>query len=120
MRYSGRREATAEAGLREGEPELFYTNQLLIRTTGDQFRIDTPGCVKDCIIPDNVLFVNGMPLVVVEAKLASATEANPMYEAFVQQHGPAEPDPSAQRPIGGGNRRSSRRSVSSVVLSGRT
>src|SRR5690606_13247564 len=32
----------------------------------NQFRIDTPGCVKSCIIPDIVLFVNGLPLVVVE------------------------------------------------------
>ncbi|MCE5237810.1 HsdR family type I site-specific deoxyribonuclease [bacterium] len=50
----------------------------------NQFRIDTPGCVDDCIIPDIVLFVNGMPLAVVECKLASATEADPMCEAFVQ------------------------------------
>ena len=27
----------------------------------NQFRIDTPGCVKQCIIPDVVLFVNGIP-----------------------------------------------------------
>ena len=27
----------------------------------NQFRIDTPGCVKQCIIPDIVLFVNGIP-----------------------------------------------------------
>jgi type I restriction enzyme R subunit len=50
----------------------------------NQFRVDTPGCVKSCIIPDIVLFVNGIPLVVVEAKVADATSANPMYEAFVQ------------------------------------
>jgi len=31
----------------------------------NQFRIDTPGCVKDFIIPDIVLFVNGIPLVVI-------------------------------------------------------
>ena len=34
----------------------------------NQFRMDTPGCVKQFIIPDIVLFVNGMPLVVVECK----------------------------------------------------
>ena len=41
----------------------------------NQFRIDTPGCVKQCIIPDIVLFVNGIPLVVVEAKIGDANTA---------------------------------------------
>jgi type I restriction enzyme R subunit len=50
----------------------------------NQFRIDTPGCVKSCIIPDIVLFVNGIPLVVVEAKIGDATTANPMHAAFEQ------------------------------------
>ncbi|QDT59461.1 Type-1 restriction enzyme R protein [Stieleria bergensis] len=50
----------------------------------NQFRIDTPGCVKSCIIPDIVLFVNGIPLVVVEAKDINQIESNPMYEAFRQ------------------------------------
>ena len=50
----------------------------------NQFRIDTPGCVKSFIIPDIVLFVNGMPLAVVECKKGSETCANPMQEAFVQ------------------------------------
>lgn len=50
----------------------------------NQFRIDTPGCVKDFIIPDIVLFVNGIPLGVVECKKASSTCSNPMQEAFVQ------------------------------------
>lgn len=50
----------------------------------NQFRIDTPGCVKQCIIPDIVLFVNGIPLVVVEAKIGDATTANPMHAAFEQ------------------------------------
>ena len=50
----------------------------------NQFRIDTPGCVKSCIIPDIVLFVNGIPIVVIEAKLGDANTANPMHEAFVQ------------------------------------
>lgn len=50
----------------------------------NQFRIDTPGCVKTCIIPDIVLFVNGIPLVVVEAKLGDANTANPMHAAFEQ------------------------------------
>jgi len=50
----------------------------------NQFRLDTPGCVKSFIIPDVVLFVNGIPLVVVEAKDVNQVEANPMYEAFRQ------------------------------------
>ena len=50
----------------------------------NQFRIDTSGCVKQCIIPDIVLFVNGIPLVVVECKKGGATCANPMSEAFEQ------------------------------------
>ncbi len=50
----------------------------------NQFRIDTPGCVRGFMVPDIVLFVNGIPLVVVECKKGSATCANPMQEAFVQ------------------------------------
>jgi type I restriction enzyme R subunit len=50
----------------------------------NQFRVDTPGCVKAFIIPDIVLFVNGMPLVVVEAKISDPNMANPMFTAFEQ------------------------------------
>lgn len=50
----------------------------------NQFRIDTPGRVKSMIIPDVVLFVNGLPLVVVEGKDANAYTANPMAEARLQ------------------------------------
>ena len=50
----------------------------------NQFRIDTPGCVKQFIIPDIVLFVNGIPLAVVECKKGGPTCANPMSEAFIQ------------------------------------
>ena len=50
----------------------------------NQFRIDTPGCVKQFIIPDIVLFVNGIPLAVVECKKGGPTCANPMNEAFAQ------------------------------------
>src|ERR1700722_6328741 len=50
----------------------------------NQFRVDTPGCVKSSIIPDIVLFVNGIPLVIVEAKIGDANTANPIHEAFVQ------------------------------------
>ncbi|MEI8372804.1 MAG: HsdR family type I site-specific deoxyribonuclease [Planctomycetota bacterium] len=48
----------------------------------NQFRIDTPGAVKGFIIPDIVLFVNGIPLVVIECKDDSTS--NPMFEAFQQ------------------------------------
>lgn len=50
----------------------------------NQFRIDTPGCVKQFIIPDIVLFVNGIPLAVAECKKGGPTCANPMNEAFEQ------------------------------------
>lgn len=50
----------------------------------NQFRLDTPGGVKSCIIPDIVLFVNGIPLVVIEAKSSNANVANPLHEAYQQ------------------------------------
>jgi len=50
----------------------------------NQFRIDTPGQVKSFICPDIVLFVNGLPVVVVECKDTNAYTANPMHEAFEQ------------------------------------
>ena len=50
----------------------------------NQFRIDTPGRTKDCIIPDIVLFVNGIPFAVIECKDAEQIHANPMFEAFRQ------------------------------------
>jgi type I restriction enzyme R subunit len=50
----------------------------------NQFRVDTPGCVKSCIIPDIVLFANGMPLVVVEAKIGGPNTANPLHAAYQQ------------------------------------
>jgi type I site-specific restriction-modification system R (restriction) subunit len=36
----------------------------------NQFRVETPGCVKKFIIPDIVLFVNGIPLVVCRRSLS--------------------------------------------------
>lgn len=50
----------------------------------NQFRVDTPGCIKRFIIPDLVLFVNGIPLVVIEAKIGDANTANPIHAAFEQ------------------------------------
>jgi type I restriction enzyme, R subunit len=43
----------------------------------NQFRIDTPSCVKEFIIPDIVLFINGIPLIVVECKKAAPTVRTP-------------------------------------------
>jgi type I restriction enzyme R subunit len=45
----------------------------------NQFRVDTPNTSKKMIIPDIVLFVNGLPLVVVEAKDFDVSE--PLSEA---------------------------------------
>ncbi len=50
----------------------------------NQFRIDTPGGVKKFIIPDIVLFVNGIPLVVIECKKGGPVCSDPMYEAYIQ------------------------------------
>lgn len=47
-----------------------------------QFQIDTPGRVNNCIKPDIVLFVNGLPWVVVECKDEEVAE--PLSEAFRQ------------------------------------
>ena len=40
--------------------------------------------MKNFIIPDIVLFINGLPVVVVECKDLNANESNPMAEAFKQ------------------------------------
>lgn len=50
----------------------------------NQYRIDTPGGVKDFIIPDVVLLVNGMPLVVVECKDVNSFTSDPMHQAIQQ------------------------------------
>ncbi|GAB1258264.1 HsdR family type I site-specific deoxyribonuclease [Aurantivibrio plasticivorans] len=50
----------------------------------NQFRIDTPGGVKDFIIPDVVLFVNGLPLVVIECKDVNSFTSDAMSEAIKQ------------------------------------
>ena len=48
----------------------------------NQFRIDTPGASRTSIIPDIVLFVNGLPFVVIECKDKDVAE--PLSEAFIQ------------------------------------
>ena len=50
----------------------------------NQYRIDTPGGVKECIIPDIVLLVNGMPLVVIECKDVNSFTSDPMHQAVEQ------------------------------------
>jgi type I restriction enzyme R subunit len=49
-----------------------------------QFRVDTPGTAKNFIIPDIVLFVNGIPLVVVECKAVEKISVNPNSEGLRQ------------------------------------
>ena len=48
----------------------------------NQFRLITPGASRQGIIPDIVLFLNGMPICVVEAKDFDVAE--PLSEAFLQ------------------------------------
>lgn len=48
----------------------------------NQFRLLTPGASRQGIIPDIVLFLNGLPLVVVECKDFDVAE--PLSEAFLQ------------------------------------
>jgi type I restriction enzyme R subunit len=57
-----------------------YANNSFIAI--NQFRIDTPGSTKKFIIPDIVLFLNGMPVVVIEAKDFEVAE--PLSEAYAQ------------------------------------
>jgi type I restriction enzyme, R subunit len=48
----------------------------------NQFRINTPGGPREAIIPDIVLFVNGLPFVVIECKDIDVSE--PLSEAEIQ------------------------------------
>ena len=50
----------------------------------NQYRLDTPGGVKECIVPDVVLLVNGMPLVVIECKAVNSFTSDPMHQAIDQ------------------------------------
>lgn len=50
----------------------------------NQFRVNTPGTLRDYIIPDIVLFINGIPIGVVECKYLDEIEANPMEEGINQ------------------------------------
>lgn len=57
-----------------------YENNSFI--TINQFRLLTPGASREGIIPDIVLFLNGLPVVVVEAKDFDVAE--PLSEAYLQ------------------------------------
>lgn len=53
-------------------------------TAINQFRVDTPGHTKGHIRPDIVLFVNGLPLAVIECKELGSSCTNPMFEGIEQ------------------------------------
>jgi type I restriction enzyme R subunit len=50
----------------------------------NQFRVNTPGTLRDYIVPDIVLFINGIPLVVVECKYPTAVDVEAMEEGITQ------------------------------------
>ncbi len=50
----------------------------------NQYRVDTVDTAKECIMPDIVLFVNGIPLIVIECKYTSSFQSNPMEEGIRQ------------------------------------
>ena len=50
----------------------------------NQFRVNTPGTVREFIVPDIVLFINGLPVGVVECKYPSLEESDPMESGITQ------------------------------------
>ena len=50
----------------------------------NQFKVLTPGTMRESIIPDIVLFVNGIPVGVIECKYPSSEESDPMEEGITQ------------------------------------
>lgn len=50
----------------------------------NQFKVLTPGTIRESIIPDIVLFINGIPVGVIECKYPSSEEADPMEEGITQ------------------------------------
>ena len=50
----------------------------------NQFRVDTPGTLRDYIVPDIVLFVNGIPFVVIECKYPDQLDVDAMEEGITQ------------------------------------
>lgn len=61
--------------------EDFHNNDFLAI---NQFKVNTPGTVSESIIPDIVLFINGLPIGVIECKYPSEVEADPMEEGITQ------------------------------------
>jgi type I restriction enzyme, R subunit len=50
----------------------------------NQFRVNTPGTLRDYILPDVVLFINGIPISVIECKYPTQIEVDAMEEAITQ------------------------------------
>lgn len=50
----------------------------------NQFRVNTPGTLRDHIVPDIVLFINGIPLVVIECKYPTTIDVEAMEEGITQ------------------------------------
>lgn len=50
----------------------------------NQFRVDTPGTLRNYIIPDIVLFVNGIPIAVIECKYPNQIDVEAMEDAITQ------------------------------------
>ena len=50
----------------------------------NQFRVNTPGTLRNYIIPDIVLFINGIPIGVVECKYPTQIDVEAMEESITQ------------------------------------
>jgi len=50
----------------------------------NQFRVNTPGTLRDYIVPDVVLFINGIPMGVIECKYPTQVDVEAMEEAITQ------------------------------------
>lgn len=50
----------------------------------NQFRVNTPGTVNDYVVPDIVLFINGIPIGVIECKYPTLENSDPMEEGITQ------------------------------------
>ncbi len=50
----------------------------------NQFRVNTPRILRDYVVPDIVLLVNGIPLVVVKCKYPTAVDVEAMEEGINQ------------------------------------
>jgi len=50
----------------------------------NQFRLDTPGTSRDYIVPDIVLFINGIPIAVIECKYPNQIDVEAMEDAIAQ------------------------------------